>query len=157
MSRLSSLNFIGNLPFLLTALTSLTLIWSPVTSLRSMNSGIRLAGVTCKSTVGSANLDWPNLGFEYRETDCFVKSEYKDGKWGPCSVEKDPFIKIHIGATALHYGQACFEGLKAFQTKDGKVCVFRPTENAERIARSSERICMPRIPEEMFLDAVRYV
>ncbi len=105
--------------------------------------------------VGSANLDWPNLGFEYRETESFVKCEYKDGQWGAVHVEKDPMIKIHIGATALHYGQACFEGLKAFHTKSGKVCVFRPQENADRIARSCQRVCMPPLPEAKFLDAVR--
>ena len=105
--------------------------------------------------VGSANLDWPNLGFEYRQTDSFVKCEYKDGQWGAVQLESDPFIKIHIGATALHYGQACFEGLKAFHTKSGKVCIFRPQENADRIARSSRRVCMPPLPEEKFLDAVR--
>lgn len=105
--------------------------------------------------VGSANLDWPNLGFEYRQTDSFVKCEYKDGQWGDVQLESDPFIKIHIGATALHYGQACFEGLKAFHTKSGKVCIFRPQENADRIARSSRRVCMPPLPEDKFIDAVR--
>ena len=69
------------------------------------------------SAVGTAQLDWPNLGFEYRQTDSFVQITYKDGKWGSIRKEKDPLIKIHIGATALHYGQACFEGLKAFHCK----------------------------------------
>jgi branched-chain amino acid aminotransferase len=64
-------------------------------------------------------------------------------------------IKIHIGATALHYGQACFEGLKAFHCKDGKVRIFRPNENALRIDKSSKRVCMPEIPEEYFLNAVK--
>jgi hypothetical protein len=47
--------------------------------------------------------------------------------------ETDPYIKVHIGATSLHYGQACFEGLKAFHCKDGKVRIFRPDQNALRI------------------------
>jgi branched-chain amino acid aminotransferase len=70
-------------------------------------------------------------------------------------VQEDPYIKVHIGATALHYGQACFEGLKAFHCKDGKVKIFRPTENAKRIAKSCQRICMPEVTEELFLKAVR--
>lgn len=61
---------------------------------------------------------------------------------------------MHIGATALHYGQACFEGLKAFQCKDGKVRIFRPNENAKRIQQSCQRVCMPEVPEELFLSAV---
>ena len=113
--------------------------------------------IDTKTIVGSANLDWPNLGFEYRETESFVKIDYKDGQWGEVQLETDPMIKIHIGATALHYGQACFEGLKAFHTKSGKVCVFRPQENADRIARSSRRVCMPPLPEQKFLDAIRLV
>ena len=63
--------------------------------------------------VSSANLDWPNLGFEYRSTDSFVQCTYRNGKWGPVEVVRgEPYVKVHIGATALHYGQACFEGLK---------------------------------------------
>lgn len=64
-------------------------------------------------------------------------------------------VKVHIGATALHYGQACFEGLKAFQNKDGKVRLFRPQANAARIAKSCQRICMPEIPQDLFIEACR--
>lgn len=75
----------------------------------SSSSSSRLFG----KGVSSANLDWPNLGFEYRSTDSFVQCTYRDGKWGPVEVVRgEPYVKIHIGATALHYGQACFEGLK---------------------------------------------
>jgi branched-chain amino acid aminotransferase len=67
----------------------------------------------------------------------------------------DPLIKVHIGATSLHYGQACFEGLKAFHCKDGKVRIFRPYENAHRMQKSAERICMPPVPDELFIQAVK--
>lgn len=110
-----------------------------------------------KALVGSANLDWPNLGFEYSATESYVKCEYKNGAWGEVQLETDPYIRIHIGATALHYGQACFEGMKAFNTKDGKVCLFRPNENCDRITRSSKRVCMPPLPEEKFLNAMKLV
>ena len=72
-------------------------------------------------------------------------------------LETDPYVRIHIGATALHYGQACFEGMKAFHTKEGKVCIFRPDENADRISRSSKRVCMPPLSEEKFIDAMKLV
>ena len=82
--------------------------------------------------VGSENLQWESLGFEYRETKSFVKCTFKNGKWGDIELQSgSPYIPIHIGATALHYGQACFEGLKAFHSKDGKVKIFRPYENAK--------------------------
>ncbi len=107
--------------------------------------------------VGDANLDWPNLGFEYRQTASYVQVDYKDGKWGPLELKQDPYVKIHIGATALHYGQACFEGLKAFHCKDGNVRIFRPQENAARIARSCDRVCMAKPSTEMFMDACKLV
>ena len=107
------------------------------------------------SRVGAAKLDWPNLGFEYRQTTSFVTCEYKSGQWGELTRQKDPYVKVHIGGTVLHYGQACFEGLKAFQCKDKGVRIFRPDENAARIARSCERVCMPPIPKDKFLDACK--
>ena len=105
--------------------------------------------------IGAKNLDWPNLGFEYRQVNSFVEIDYKNGKWGDVKCSADEYVKIHIGATALHYGQACFEGLKAFQCKDGKVRIFRPQENAARIANSCNRVCMPPLPEKLFLEAVQ--
>ena len=108
--------------------------------------------------ISSANMDWPNLGFTYRPTDSFVQCTHKDGAWGPIElVRGEPYIKLHIGATSLHYGQACFEGLKAFQTKDGKVKVFRPQENAARMARSCRRTVMAELPESKFLEAINTV
>lgn len=62
-----------------------------------------------------------------------------------------------MGATALHYGQACFEGLKAFTHSDGSVHVFRPDENAKRLQSSCERTLMPVVPHDLFLKAVNEV
>ena len=72
---------------------------------------------------GTAPLEWASLGFEYRETNAFVSVTHtKDEGWGIIKVDTgEPYVKMHISATALHYGQACFEGLKAFHCKDGKV------------------------------------
>ena len=112
---------------------------------------------TQEQLVGTAGLDWTNLGFEYSQTANFIQIEYKDGEWGEIKKQEDPFVKIHIGATALHYGQACFEGLKAFQCKDKSVKIFRPDMNAKRIADSCKRVCMPPIPEDKFLAAIKEV
>lgn len=63
-------------------------------------------------------------------------------------------IRVHAGATAFHYGQSAFEGLKAFQCQDGKIRIFRPELNAKRINKACHRICMPEIPESLFLEAI---
>jgi branched-chain amino acid aminotransferase len=84
-----------------------------------------------------------------------VQSDFQDGKWGPLEVRKDPFIPMHVAANCLHYGQACFEGLKAFTTKAGKAVLFRPDRNGERLRDSADRICMEAPSTEMFIQACR--
>lgn len=102
-------------------------------------------------------LDWNNLGFAYRKTDYRYVSYWRDGAWDQGALTKDGEITISEAATALHYGQQCFEGLKAYRRKDGRVQLFRPQENARRLIKSCERLLAPTVPEEKFLDAVRSV
>jgi branched-chain amino acid aminotransferase len=64
-------------------------------------------------------LDWKNLPFGYIKTDHNIRSYSSNGKWGPLEVSSSDHIDIHIAATALHYGQEAFEGLKAYMGKDG--------------------------------------
>ena len=99
------------------------------------------------------NLDWKTLGFSYLKTDFRYVSRYKDGKWDDGNLVEDNRLYIEECATALHYGQQSFEGLKAYTTKDGKVQLFRPDQNAKRMNLSADRLLMPRIPEEKFIDA----
>ncbi|MFC0002973.1 branched-chain amino acid aminotransferase [Micromonospora siamensis] len=63
-------------------------------------------------------------------------------------------VPLHPGTVGLHYGQAIFEGLKAFRQPDGSIAVFRPRDNARRFQRSAARLAMPPLPEAMFLDAI---
>jgi branched-chain amino acid aminotransferase len=102
-------------------------------------------------------LDWSNLGFSYRDTHCHVKYVWRDGAWDGGELVAAPYMSVHVAATALHYGQSAFEGLKAFECRDGRVRACRPEMNARRLASSSRRICMANVPEEMFLDAIRRV
>jgi len=102
-------------------------------------------------------IDWKNLGFAFVQTDCFVKSEFKNGAWGPLEVCTEPFITLHIAATCLHYGQACFEGQKAFSRKDGSIAVFRPGENAQRLIDTAKRLVMEPPPLGLFLEAAELV
>ena len=106
--------------------------------------------------VGSQDLDWPNLGFEYRATRSFVHYKFRDGAWdggteAPGSL--DATVPVSIGATALHYGQSLFEGMKAFACKDGSVRLFRPTMNAARMARGAARTLMEAPDEALFVEA----
>lgn len=102
----------------------------------------------------ATNLDWENLGFQYIQAKTHVRSVYKHGEWSELESIEEPYIRMHIAATSLHYGQACFEGLKAFRGKDGRVRLFRPDENAKRMQASADRLVVPRVPTELFLDAV---
>lgn len=99
-------------------------------------------------------LDWSNLSFGYLPTDYNVRCYYRNGKWGEIEVSSSDTINMHMAATALHYGQEIFEGLKAFRGKDGKIRIFRLEENAKRIADSAKGIRMAQIPEELFREMV---
>ncbi|HEX3019906.1 MAG TPA: branched-chain amino acid aminotransferase [Chitinispirillaceae bacterium] len=103
------------------------------------------------------NIDWQNLGFKYMQTDCFVRADFKNGKWGELQVFDKPEMQIHIAATCLHYGQACFEGLKAFSQPNGEVRIFRPEQNARRMEKTAKRLLMEPVPEKLFIEAVKAV
>lgn len=101
----------------------------------------------------TVNIDWSTLGFNYIKTDFRYVSRWKDGKWDEGKLTEDNKLSISEASTALHYGQQCFEGLKAYRRKDGKIQLFRPDQNAKRLNNSCKRILMPEIPEEKFIDA----
>jgi branched-chain amino acid aminotransferase len=103
----------------------------------------------------TVTIDWKNLGFSYMQTECFVKAEFKNGRWTPLSVCREPFVTLHIAATCLHYGQACFEGLKAFSRKDGSIAMFRPEQNSQRLIDTAKRLVMTPPPLDLFLEAAQ--
>ncbi|MGR3751373.1 branched-chain amino acid aminotransferase [Pasteurellaceae bacterium 22721_9_1] len=103
------------------------------------------------------DLDWHNLGFNYIKTDYRYLAYWKNGEWQKGELVTDNVLHISEGSTALHYGQQCFEGLKAYRTKDGSINLFRPDENGKRLQRSCRRLLMPEIPVEMFIDACKQV
>lgn len=105
----------------------------------------------------SVNIDWNNLGFEYMKTDYRYLSVWKDGKWDEGTLTEDNMLHISEASCALHYGQQCFEGLKAYRTKDGKIQLFRPNRNAARLNESLRKLLMPEISEEKFIDACMQV
>lgn len=102
-------------------------------------------------------IDWSNLSFGYMKTDYNVRCYYRDGKWGDLELCSEETLNIHMAATCLHYGQEAFEGLKAYRGKDGKIRIFRPEANAERLQSTCDGILMPQLPTEKFCEAVRLV
>ena len=102
-------------------------------------------------------LDWKNLGFSYIKTDYRFIARWKDGKWDSGELTTDSTLHIHEGSTALHYGQQCFEGLKAYRCKDGSINLFRPDQNAKRMQNTCDRLLMPQVPTELFIRACKEV
>ncbi|WP_203649723.1 branched-chain amino acid aminotransferase [Secundilactobacillus yichangensis] len=104
-----------------------------------------------------SEIDWQNLGFNYMDLPYRFLAHYKDGKWDDGGLTEDSTLHINEGSTALHYGQADFEGLKAYRTKNGDIQLFRPDRNAARMHKSCERLLMPPFPEDKFVAAVKSV
>lgn len=100
------------------------------------------------------DVNFEKLKFGYVHTPHNVRCHYSNGKWGELEVCDTDEIKLNIASIVLHYGQAAFEGCKAFKGKDGKIRTFRLDENFNRINRSADGIMMPRVPEEVFFPAV---
>lgn len=105
----------------------------------------------------SSQFDWQNLPFAYQKTNGNVRCTFKNGKWGNVEFHESEFINMHMAATCLHYGQECFEGLKAYRGKDNKIRVFRWEENVNRLSTSAEYILMPKLPKEIFFEALQTV
>lgn len=103
------------------------------------------------------NIDWSNLGFGYVKTDYRYVANFKDGKWDEGILSTDETVTLHESAGVLQYAQTCFEGMKAYRTKDGKVVCFRPDLNAKRMADSCRQLEMPVFDEERFVEAVEKV
>ena len=67
------------------------------------------------------DIDWGNLGFDYKATEYRFVATYKDGAWSEGELTTNSFVQVHEGSPSLHYGQQCFEGMKAQTAKDGRV------------------------------------
>ena len=105
----------------------------------------------------SVSIDWNKLGFSYMKTPYRYIAHWKDGEWSRGELTEDNMLNISESSSALHYGQQCFEGLKAYRTKDGSIQLFRPDQNAQRMQRSCDRVRMPRVSQEQFIDACKQV
>ncbi|WP_209066159.1 branched-chain amino acid aminotransferase [Croceivirga sp. JEA036] len=100
------------------------------------------------------DVDFDNLSFGSVYTDHMVVCDYKDGKWlAPKIVPYGP-ISLNPSAKIFHYGQSIFEGMKAYKDEDGKIWLFRPTDNHARLNKSAERMAIPEIPQSYFMQGL---
>jgi branched-chain amino acid aminotransferase len=104
--------------------------------------------------VNKKPLNWAVLGFQYQRTDYRFRAVHENGVWGEGELITDENIPIHEGAPSIHYAQQCFEGMKAQTSADGRVLLFRPDLNSERMDLAAKRLLMPQVPENLFLEAV---
>lgn len=104
--------------------------------------------------VSKKNLNWAELGFQYHKTDYRFSAVHRDGQWSEGALVSDEMISVHEGAPTLHYAQQCFEGMKAQTAEDGRVLLFRPELNSQRMNDAAGRLLMPEVPRDLFLRGV---
>ena len=99
--------------------------------------------------------DLNNLPFGKVFTDHMFVMNYRDGQWHEGEIKPYESLALSPATMALHYGQAIFEGMKAELGPEGDVLMFRPELNARRFNRSADRLCMPAVPEETYIGAIK--
>ena len=100
------------------------------------------------------SIDFDNLSFGTIFTDHMFVCDYVDGAWGEPEIIPYAPIQLHPSASALHYGQAIFEGMKAYKDDNEDVWLFRPDQNIKRLNKSAERLAIPPFPEDLFLEGL---
>ncbi len=103
------------------------------------------------------DVDFDNIGFGNYISDHMLVADYKNGTWGEPKVMPYGELPMTPAILALHYGQAIFEGMKAFKMKDGALSVFRVQRHYQRLLKSLERMCMPAISEEFFTSSLHAI
>jgi branched-chain amino acid aminotransferase len=102
-----------------------------------------------------ATVDFDNLPFGSVFSDHMLTCTFKDGKWQDPIIEPYAPISLDPSAKIFHYGQSIFEGMKAYKDADENTLLFRPLENCKRLNRSAERLVIPQIPEETFMNGLK--
>ncbi len=99
-------------------------------------------------------IDFNNLGFGAHISDHMLMVDYKDGQWQEPKIMPYGNLELSPAMLALHYGQSVFEGMKAFKNDQGTITIFRPERHHKRLLKSLDRMCMPAISEELFLQSL---
>ncbi len=107
---------------------------------------------TTKSRVNEQDVN--NVPFGKCFSDHMFVAEYANGKWNKASIQPYGNVPMSLSISALHYGQAIFEGMKAYKNEKGEVALFRPMANLNRLNVSALRMAMPEVPEDLFLNGL---
>jgi branched-chain amino acid aminotransferase len=102
-----------------------------------------------------SEMDFNNLPFGKYYTDHMLEVDYKDGHWQKVAIRPFQSLSLSPGLSAIHYGQSIFEGIKAYKDREGNPFIFRPFDNFRRFNLSAERMQMPVVPEEIFIEGMR--
>ena len=100
-------------------------------------------------------LDLNNIQFGKLYADHMLVAHYENGEWKQPEIVPFDSLQLSPATTFMHYGQAIFEGVKAYKNQEGEPVIFRPYDNWKRMNRSAERMGMPAVPEEIFVDGMR--
>ena len=117
-----------------------------------MNSEIKVE-LTTNSKLHT--VDFNNLPFGSILSDHMFVCDYKDGAWQDARIVPYAPIELDPSAKIFHYGQSIFEGMKAYKDTDGNTLLFRPLDNCKRLNISAERMVIPQIPEELFMEGLK--
>ena len=118
--------------------------------IETMDIAITKAG---RSRLQDINLD--NLPFGHYFTDHMLEADFENGEWKHAEIKPYQPLLLSPSVAALHYGQAIFEGIKAYKNEKGEAFIFRPHDNYKRFNISAERMQMPSIPEDLFIEGMR--
>ncbi len=106
-----------------------------------------------ESRISTVNFNDLKFGREF--SDHMLLIDYKNGSWQTPQIVPYDSIALSPASSVFHYGQAIFEGLKAHRSEKGDILLFRPIDNLNRMNASARRMCMPEIPQEVFIDGIR--
>jgi branched-chain amino acid aminotransferase len=101
------------------------------------------------------DINLENIPFGKYFTDHMLEVDYEDGEWKNAEIKPYQPLLLDPSLAALHYGQAIFEGIKAYKNEAGEVSIFRPIDNFKRFNVSAERMQMPQVPEDIFMEGMR--
>ncbi|MBL7859318.1 MAG: branched-chain amino acid aminotransferase [Cyclobacteriaceae bacterium] len=101
-----------------------------------------------------SEVDFSNIPFGKNFTDHMFLADYRDGEWKNLHIIPYGYMPVSPATPAIHYGQSIFEGMKAHRGPTGETLVFRPADNWKRMNISAARMCMPLIPEDLFMDSL---
>lgn len=103
------------------------------------------------------NFNFDQFEFGRVPTDHMLLAQYSDGAWQDAIIEPSRDLQMSPLAMCLHYGQTVFEGMKAYKTSDGNICIFRMEKHFQRMNKSLLRMAMPEVPRDLFMDGIKAV